>query len=149
MATIDITSRFTNQDKREAELVVVTLPAILKAGGGRSQAQPVFIQGGDAHTASVVEDDSILTKMYVIIDEAFPTGAEIAIDIAGTNYAPTAIPADVVGMTVSSVEDKLYSNAQSVTLVINGVTGDVTTGKARIVMAMEHPSIANGRYAAH
>lgn len=143
----NITSRFTNADKREAELLAVTIPAILQQGGGRSQAQPVFLQGSEALTASVIEADTILTKMYVIVDEVFPAGAVLNIDIAGINFTATPVPLTAGGMTVSVVEDSYFASSQSVTATVTGVTGDITTGKARIVMATEHPSITNGRYA--
>ena len=148
MATVDITARFLNQDKRESEDIVVTLPSVLQSGGGRSQAQPVYIQGGDALTAAVVEDDSIIQKAYLIVDEAFPTGATLDVDIAGTAMFST-VDLTATGLTVSSVEDKYFAKAQTVTSTISGITGDVTSGKARIVLASEHPSIANGRFAAH
>ncbi len=145
--TVDITSRFLNQDKRESEIVTVTLPSVLQSGGGRSQAQPIYIQGGDALTAAVVEDDTIVTKAYLIVDEAFPAGAELAVDIAGTAMFG-GVDLTATGLTVSAVEDAYFANGQTVTSTITGITGDVTTGKARIVLATEHPSIANGRFAA-
>jgi len=44
MAIQNITELFNNQQKRYAEAVVVTIPSILKAGGGRSQAEPRLSQ---------------------------------------------------------------------------------------------------------
>jgi len=147
MAT-DITSRYLNQDKRESEDIVVTIPSVLQAGGGRSQAQPIYVQGGEALTAAVVEDDTIVQKAYLIVDEAFPAGATLDVDIAGTAMFST-VDLTATGLTVSSVEDAYFKLAQTVTSSISGITGDVTSGKARIVLATEHPSIANGRFAAH
>ena len=146
MAT-DITSRYLNQDKRESEDIVVTIPSVLQAGGGRSQAQPIYVQGGEALTAAVVEDDTIVQKAYLIVDEAFPAGATLDVDIAGTAMFST-VDLTATGLTVSTVEDAYFKLVQTVTSVVSGITGDVTSGKARIVLATEHPSIANGRFAA-
>ena len=146
MATVNITDRFLNQDKRYDEAVVVTIPAILSQGGGRSQAQPVYVQGGDALTASVIEADTVISKAYLIVDEAFPAGATLDVDIAGTAYF-TAVDLTVVGMAVSTEEDNYLANSQTVTSVVGGVAGDVTTGKARIVLDTIHPSLKNGMFA--
>ena len=146
MATVDITTKFTNQDKREAEGIVITVPSVLKQGGGRSQAQPIFIQGGDALTASVIGKDTLIKGAYLRIDEAFPTGAKINVDIAGTQYF-VAVAGDSVGFTVSAEADNFLANPQTVTISVTGVTGDVTTGKARVMLDVFHPNIANGNFA--
>ena len=146
MATVNVTNLFLNENKRYSEDVVVTLPAILKAGGGRSQADPQYIQGGDALTAQVVEADTIIQKAYLIVDEAFPAGATLDVDIAGTAMFST-VDLTAGGLTVSTVDDKYFAKKQTVTSTISGVTGDVTTGKVRIVLATEHPSLKNGQYA--
>ncbi len=147
MATVSITSLFLNQDKRESEAVVVTIPAILNEGGGRSNAQPEYVISGDAYTAAVIENDTIIQKAYVIVDEAFPTGALLNVDIAGAaHFADVDLTA--TGMTVSTTEDTYLANPQTVTSVISGTTGDITTGKLRIILDTLHPELKNGRYAA-
>ena len=146
MATIDITSRFLNQNKVEAEGLVVTVPAILQTGGGRSNAQPTYIQGGDALTASIISEDTLIKGAYLQIDEAFPTGAEINVDIAGTQYF-VATAGDATGFSVSTETNNFLANPQTVTISITGVTGDVTTGKARVMLDVFHPNIKNGQFA--
>ncbi len=146
MATVNVTNLFLNENKRYREDVVVTLPAVLKSGGGRSQADPQYIQGGDALTAAVIEADTIVQKTYLIVDEAFPTGAVLDVDIAGTAMF-TSADLTATGLVVSTGEDNYFAKKQTVTSTISGVTGDITTGKARIVLATEHPSLNNGQYA--
>ncbi len=146
MATVNVTNLYLNENKRYREDVVVTLPAVLKSGGGRSQADPVYVQGGDALTAAVIEADTIVQKAYLIVDEAFPTGAVLDVDIAGTAMF-TSADLTATGLVVSTGEDNYFAKKQTVTSTISGVTGDITTGKARIVLATEHPSLNNGQYA--
>jgi phage tail sheath gpL-like len=88
----------------------------------------------------------LIKHAYLQIDEAFPTGAVINVDIAGTQYF-VAVPADVTGFTVSSETNNFLLNPQTVTISITGVTGDVTTGKARVMFDVFHPNIKNGQFA--
>jgi len=143
---MDITARFINQDKREQEAVVVTVPAVLKEGGGRTSKLPTYLQGGEVLTAQVIEEDTIITKAFLVVDEAFPAGAVINVDIAGTQYFVASDIAST-GLTVSTVEDSYLANKQTVTITVTGVSGDITTGKARILLETLHGSIRNGRYA--
>ena len=146
MATVNITNRFLNENKAYAEAVVVTVPAVLSQGGGRSQADPVYVQGGDALTAGVVEAQTILKKAYLIVDEAFPAGATLDVDIAGTAMF-TSADLTATGLVVSTIVDQYFANKQTVTSVVAGITGDVTTGKFRIVLDAVHPDLKNGQYA--
>ena len=139
MAKIDVTNRFLNENKRYEEGVVVTIPSVLQHGGGRSNADPVYLQGGDEIVAQVIEEDTIIKKAYIIIDEAFPSGASIAVNV-GTDVALTAIDGTTVAMTASSTfEDEYYADKAEVKVVVSGITGDVLTGKARVVLYYSTP----------
>ena len=142
----DVTNRFLNQDKRYEEAVVMTVPAILKEGGGRANVLPTYLQGGESVKASVVEADTIIPKAYLIVDEAFPALAVLAVDIAGTAYF-TGADLTVAGITVSAIEDKHFVNKQTIVATVGGVTGDIMQGKYRIVLSTIHPSLNNGQYA--
>ena len=146
MAIIDITSRFLNQNKVEAEGIVVTVPAILKQGGGRSNAQPTYIQGGDAVTASVISADTLIKGAYLQIDEAFPAGTTLTVDIAGVVYF-NDVDGTSAGFTVSTETNNFLKNSQTVLISVEGVTGDVTTGKARVMLDVFHPNLKNGQFA--
>ncbi len=146
MAIVNITNRFLNENKRYREDVVVTLPAVLNSGGGRSQAEPQYMQGSDDHIANVIEKDTIVQKAYIIVDEVFPAGALLAVDVAGTAVF-TDVDLTATGLTVSATEDLYVPNKENVEAVITGIVGDITTGKARVVLATEHPDLKNGQYA--
>lgn len=146
MATVNITNRFLNENKVYDEGVVVTIPSVLEQGGGRSNADPVYVQGGDSLTAQVIEKDSLIKKAYLIVDEGFPAGATLSVDVAGTAYF-TGVAITSPSMVVSTVEDTLFRESQTVTCTVAGVTGDVTTGKVRIVFDTLHPLLKNGQYA--
>ena len=147
MATINLTNRYNNQDKRFAESVVMTIPAQLEEGGARLATPPVYVQYGDAQTAAVIEPDTIAKGYYLVIDEAFPAGTTVDVDIAGTAIF-TNVQVSSTGVTTSTVENTLYKNGQTITVTFSGSTGDVTTGVARIVIDTVSPSLKNGNYAA-
>ena len=146
---INVTNRFLNQDKRYSEAIVMTCPAIIDEGSQRANIGPTYIKSGDAWTAQTIERDTIIQKVYIIIDEAFPSGATISVDIAGTAYL-TDVAADATGLTVSTTEDVLIKNPQTITVgITSGSTGtEVQTGVARVVVDTVHPSLKNGQYAA-
>jgi len=100
MATVNLTNRYLNENKRYREDVVVTLPAVLNEGGGRNQSLPEYIQGSDDLISNVIEADTIIQKAYLIVDEAFPAGALLAVDAAGTAMF-TAVDLTATGLTVT------------------------------------------------
>lgn len=146
MATVNISNLFLNENKRYREDIVVTVPAVLNQGGGRSNATPTYVQGGDALTASVIEADTIVQKAYLIVDEAFPTDAVAAVTIGGAGYFAD-VDLTATGLVVSTNVDDLYTAGGDVVVTITGITGSITTGKLRVVVAAEHPSLNNGQYA--
>jgi len=141
----DITPKFLNQNKRYSEAVVVTVPAVLSQGGGRSQAQPIFIQGGEALTAQVIEANTLIKAVYLNVTEAFPAGATFNVDIAGVQYF-VATAVDVIGFTVSTEENNLLRNKQTVTMTVTDVSGDVTTGRAEVIFDVIHSDLTNGQF---
>jgi hypothetical protein len=149
MAYVNVTNRFLNQDKRYSEAVVMTCPAIIDEGSQRANIGPTYITSGDAWTAQTIESDTIIQKVYLIIDEAFPANTTISVDIAGTAYL-TDVDGSVEDMTTSTTEDVLIKNPQTITVgVVNGPAGtEIQTGVARVVIETVHPSLKNGQYAA-
>ena len=145
MANLNIKNLFLNENKRYREDVVVTLPAILNEGGGRTNATPTYVQGGDTHTAGVIEADTIVQKAYVIVDEAFVATTTATITIGGTTFF-AAVDAATTGLLVSATVDALFTAKGDVVITMSG-TGDLTVGKLRVVIATEHPSLKNGQYA--
>ena len=142
----NITNMFMNENKRYAEAVVVTVPAVLKAGGGRSQAEPVYVQGGDVLVASVIEADTLAKKVYLNITEAFPAGATVTVTVGGVSMF-AAVPGTATGVTVSATEDEHFWVKGDVEVTIGGITGDVLTGKLNVIVDALHASLKNGQYA--
>ena len=146
MASIDLTNRYTNQQKRFAEAVAMVIPSQLEEGGSRLATPPVYIDFADSVKASIIEADTLVKKAYLIIDEAFPAGATITVDIAGTTYFAAA-PLDG-GLVVSAIEDQHFVNGQTITCTFGGGSGAIMTGVARIVLDSVSPRLKNGNYAA-
>ena len=145
---ISIADRFNNRDKRYAESVVMTCPAVYDEGSPRTGSGDKTITSGDAYTAAIVEPNTIVKGAYLIIDEAFPTGATISVDIAGTSYF-TDVAADSVGMTVSTLENQFLRNGQTISvMVVNGAAGTpIAEGVARVVLDTVSTNLKNGNYA--
>lgn len=146
MATLNITNRYLNRDKRYAEAVVVTLPSQLEEGGVRLSTPPVYAQQDDSYTATVVERESIVKKCYLIIDEAFPASTVLAVSVGVTAFHAD-IDATAEGLTASATEDLLVTAGATVTITPSGGTaGDITTGKARVVLDVVSTELNNGNY---
>ena len=148
MAYISIGERFNNRDKRFAESVVMTCPALYEEGSPRTGSEDKYIGSGDAFTAQIVEPATIIKAAYLIIDEAFPAGTTITVEIAGTNYFVDAA-GDAIGITVSTTENVLLNNKQTITATfVNGTAGTpITEGVARVVLDTVSTRLKNGNYA--
>ena len=146
MATVNITNRYNNQDKRYAESIVVAQPSQLEEGGIRLSTPPVYAQFGDDHVSSVIEPDTIMKKAYLVLDEAFPAGALIGVSAGGVAIF-TDVPGDATGLTVSTVEDEFFDAPADITVTVTGGTGDIMTGLARVVLDTDSLSLKNGNYA--
>lgn len=150
MATVNITNQYLNKDKREHESVSVTLPAMLQTNGGRTNPNPVYVQYADAHVAGVVPAQVITGKAYLVIEEVFPAGTTITVaGPGGTLFS--AVAGTALGVTVSSVVDQLALTAGNITITVGHVsaTGNVTTGKCKVVLDYIPYNVKNGRYAAN
>jgi len=149
MGYVNVTNRFNNQDKRYSESVVMTCPAQLDEGGQRVSTPPTYIKSGDAWTSATVSPGTIIKRVYLIIDEAFPAGTTLSVDIAGTAYF-TDVDGAATGITVSTTEDVYLKLGQTITTgVINGTTGsEIASGVCRVVLDVVSPNLKNGQYAA-
>ena len=146
MADINITSRHLNQDKRTAEALVVTVPAIAQERGGRTLQPPLYYQFGDKLIATVLTPGTLVQKSYIVIEEAFPSGATVTVTVNGTAvFTDAAI--DAKGTLVSTTEDQYVETGGTVEIVINGGTGDITVGKLKVVSEILSTNISNGNYA--
>lgn len=148
MAAVNISGQFLNKDKREHEAVVVTLPAKLSTNGGRTNPNPVYVQYADTNVASVLPAEIITGKSYLVVEEAFPAGTTATVTVGGS-AAFTAVSVATTGITVSALLDQLELTATDVVITIGHVssTGNVTTGKLRVVTDYIPYTVKNGRYA--
>ena len=146
MMAISITDKFLNRDKREYEAIVVTLPATLSEGGGRTKALPTYVQYGEDYLASVVPSKSVIDKAYVVIDEPYPAGTLATISLKGTAIF-TDVPLETAGVVVSTTEDILVTTAGDISITLSGGTGDATTGKIMVVANYVPFTVKNGRFA--
>jgi len=146
MADVNITSRYLNQDKREGEAITVSLPAVSNVGGGRTQKSPVYNQFGDLHIAYVIPNNSITQKTYLVIEEAFPAGATISVNTIAGAQLFSGVDATVLGLTVATLEDELFIETDAIRITVDGGTGDILTGLARVVTETIPYLEKNGRY---
>ena len=145
MAT-NITSRHLNQDKRTAEAIVVTVPAVMQESAGRTLQPPKYYQYGDALVANVLNAGVIVQKTYLIVEEPFPTGATATVNANGiTLFTDSTIDAKAV--VVSTHEDIFVEAGATIEITINGGTGDITTGKLKVVSEILSTNLTNGNFA--
>ena len=147
MAFVSVADRWLNRQKRSTEAVVMTLDHILDEGKG-SREDPEYIISWDGYTADIVEDDTIITKAYIIVDEEFAAGTVATVDIGGVAFfSDAALPAG--GIVVSATEDVYFKRGQTITVSVNagGAPQPVTQGKLRVVLETIKPGLNDGAYA--
>jgi hypothetical protein len=144
---VSITHDYLNQAKREEEALTVTLPSLLREGGGRAGTLPSYVQYGESYLASVVVKNSIAPKLYLVVEEAFPTGATATVTVGGT-AAFTDLAVDATGANVSATEDVYFTTGGDVSITINHATetGNVNVGKLKVVVPYIPFDVKNGRY---
>ena len=146
MAQVNITARHLNQDKRTAEAIVVTVPAIAQERGGRTLQPPMYYQFGDTLVANVLNAGTIVQKSYLIVEEPFPSGATATVSINGVDVF-TDSTIDAKAVVVSTQEDIFVEAGATVEVTINGGTGDIITGKLKVVSEILSTNLTNGNYA--
>ena len=144
----NITSKYLNQDKREAEALTVTLPSVANVGGGRTQAAVTYNQFGEEYISYTVPGPAVLKKFYLVVEEAFPAGSTVEVLMGGTTIFTSAAVTST-GITVSTSEDQLTTNNNNISITVNGGTGDITTGLLRIVVDTVPYLEKNGRYGSY
>ena len=126
MAT-NITSRHLNQDKRTAEALVVTVPAIAQERGGRTLLPPIYYQFGEVLQATVLSPGMIIQKAYVVVEEAFPASTTVTVAAGGTALF-TDLDVTSKGINVSTSEDEWIETGGNIEVTFGGGTGDTPGG---------------------
>jgi len=152
MANVNITSRHLNQDKREAEAITVELPAVSNQGGGRTNKGPVYYKYGDVHQAYVVPANSIIQKVYLNIEEAFPASSVVVVNVAGTEFIAVTQSVATVAFVVSATEDVLSATPGLIDITVTGggtAGDDIIAGRLSVVVETIPYKEKNGRYSSY
>jgi len=143
--TVNLSSQFENNLRRTSEVGVATFPAKVSINGDRLGQADEFAKAGDAYQVFTIPADSIATNIYIVVDEAFDTGAKATLKtIAGT---PKVIKTDadltVVGATVATLKNAYFAKTDGISAVFSA---DVTKGSFRVVAEFISCSNNNGTY---
>ena len=152
MADINITSKYLNQDKREAEAITVTLPAVANIGGGRTNKSPTYNKYGDKHIAYVVPKDSIIQKIYLDVEEAFPAGSVVVVNVGGTEAIAVTQVLTAQAFVVSATEDLVARANTTIDITVTGggsAGADILTGKLNVIVETIPYKEKNGRYSSY
>jgi len=146
MATVNISERFENNLRKVSEVGVATLNAAISDTGDRLGQGIAYATAADTYLAYTIPADSIATKFYFLVDEAFDAGTTAAITIKsdGTSLVG-ALDLSSVGPSVSTVVDIYFDAADGIEFQLNQ---DVTKGKVRVVAEYISGSTNNGIYVA-
>ena len=144
-STVNISHLFENNLRKVSEVGAATLNAVLSTDGDRLGQGAVYAQKGDKHIVYMIPADSICTKLYILVDEAFDAGVTATIKtISGTQkVVASALDIAVVGPTVSALEDTYFDKTDGVEIVLSKA---VTKGSLRVVGEFISASTNNGIY---
>ncbi len=145
MAAQNISALFENNLRKVSEVGVGTLNAQLSNEGDRLGQAAIYAKGGDLHNIYTIPADSIVTKFYFIVDEAFDAGitAEIKTIAGAPLTLVAALDCATEGASVSTVVDTYFDETDGFSIVLSG---DVTKGKVRILAEFISASTNNGIY---
>ena len=144
MATVNISALFENNLRKVSEVGVAELNAVISVSGDRLGQGDEFAKGGDKHLVYTIPADSIASKIYLIVDEAFSATTKVGIKtIVDGKVVVAALDATVKGMTVSVLVDTYFEKADGFELIL---TKDATVGKLRVVAEYISASTNNGIY---
>lgn len=145
MATVNLSNLFENNIRRVSEVGVATLNAQLSNDGDRLSQSAVYAAAADTYTVYNIPADSLVSKVYFIVDEAFDASTTAAIStIAGTPVAlVAALDCATVGASVSTAVDLYFDTVDGVAITLSD---DVTQGKLRIVTVFASASTNSDSY---
>lgn len=145
MSTVNLSARFENNLRKTSEVGVAVVPGVLDVGSDRLSSTPEYAVAADTYTVYTIPKDSIVSKFYFIVDEAFDaaTTAEIT-TIAGTpTELVAALDCATEGASVSAVVDQYFDATDGFSVTFSQ---DVTKGKLRIAAEFISLSTNDGTY---
>ena len=143
--TINLSSQFENNLRRVSEVGVATYPAKVSVNGDRLGQADEFAKKGDLYQVYTIPADSIATVFYIVVDEAFDTGAKATLKTIGGTPKTILADADLtkVGAVVGTLKDTYFGKADGISAVFSA---DVTKGSFRVVAEFISCSTNNGIY---
>lgn len=144
MAVINLSAQHENNLRRVSGVGVATLCAEVSDSGDRLGQGIVYADATDDYIAYCIPKDSIATKIFFIVDEAFDaaTTCEISTIVDDTQLV-AALNLAVVGSSVSSVIDSYFDAADGVKFELSQA---VTKGKVRVAVEYISLETNNGIY---
>ena len=135
---VDISKLNLNDQKRAGLAQSVNLKGELNS--------TEFAQFAETYVANVIPEDCILAETYLVVETPMPTGALATVEVNGVEVFD-AVAVDVAGAQRSTVGLGInLGEADSVSIVISGGTGDITTGDISVVTRTIEWKQVNGKY---
>ena len=145
MADINIATRHLNDQKRVAEAVVMTVPAIAQENGGRLSAPPIYYQYGDNLIGPQCGPNTIIKSAILVVREPFPTGTTVSVTFGGTAlFTDTVV--DAKAIVVSTVENLYVEIGGTLEATLSGGTGDITVGELEVILDVISANLTSGSY---
>ena len=132
MATVNLSAYWENNLRRVSQVGVAEFNAVVSTSGDRLDNGDVTAVAADDYIVYCIPTDSIVPKIYFIVDEAF--GAAITghiSTIVDDTSLVAALDLNTVGASVSAVVDTYFDAVDGIKLELSG---DVTVGKLRVVV---------------
>ena len=144
MAVVNLSAQFENNLRRISGVGVAALCAEVSDSGDRLGQGIVYAAAADDYIAYCIPKDSIVTKIFFIVDEAFDaaTTCEISTIVDDTQLV-AALNLAVVGASVSAVVDTHFDATDGVKFELSQ---DVTKGKVRVAVEYISLETNNGIY---
>ena len=144
MATVDLSARHENNLRRNSEVGVATLCAEVSDSGDRLSTSVVYADETDAFIVYCIPTDSVVPKIYFIVDEVFDAGITVEIStIVDDTQLVAALDLATLGATASAVVDTYFDATDGVKFELSDA---VTKGKVRVVVEYLSCTTNNGIY---
>ena len=132
MATVNLSDKFENNLRRVSGAGVATLCAEVGDSGDRLGQGIVYADELDDFIVYCIPKDSIVPKIYFIVDEAFDAGITCHISsIVDDTSLVAALDLATEGKTVSAVVDSYFDAVDGIKFELSDA---VTKGKVRVVV---------------
>ena len=145
MANIDLSAKHENNLRRESGVGIMTFCAEVGDTGARLTSTIQYANATDHYIGYCIPKDAIVTKIYMIIDEAFDTGTTCTITTIVDKTAVFAALTSLAtaGKFVSATVDTYFDDVDGFDILLSQA---VTKGKLRLVAEFIDMSTSDGSY---